>query len=292
MRRKGIFALAFLLFIAAVIAYFFRDRYLERGLEKAMETVVGARVEIDNFHLSMLKLSCSWDSLQIADPADPWKNLLQSGRAVLDFEVRPLWWRRVNVRELRLEGVRTGVRRSRDGSLPGAEHETEGLAGRVAKRVKQQLRNLPALDFSALRRKFNVDSLVASQQLQSVASLLELRSAADSAYSSLLPKVRDSRVPDRLQALEKRIGALKIQKPKTVAELTAQLKEAEAVGSEIQKLKQEVGQTVDAVQSAAGRFDAGLADLPEKVRADIRRAQSLAGIGEFRVRDLGLMLLD
>jgi len=118
MRKKGIIYLVVIALIIAAIAFFTRDRYLERGLELAIQAVAGAKVEIDNFHFSLFKTAGSWNRIQIADKNNPWRNIIETGRASFDMEARALFWRRIIIQEMMLENVRNGTARKTDGSLP------------------------------------------------------------------------------------------------------------------------------------------------------------------------------
>ncbi|MBD3289479.1 hypothetical protein GF337_11805, partial [candidate division KSB1 bacterium] len=109
MRKKGLIILLVIIAIFAVIAYFARDIYFERALESAGRAIAGAKVEIDDFDFSLFKMECSWNRLQVADKNNPWYNILETGRAAFDLEVRPLFWKRVIIREMALENVRSGT---------------------------------------------------------------------------------------------------------------------------------------------------------------------------------------
>jgi len=143
MIRKStlIIVLVFVL-LGAVAAYFIRDSYAERFIEWSAETVFEAKVEVDNFHYSIIGLNCSWDRLQIADKDDPWRNLIETGKAGFSVETRPLFWKRFVIKEMSLEGVRTGTSRTTSGALSEErlkEMQEPGFFDEATASVEKQL---------------------------------------------------------------------------------------------------------------------------------------------------------
>jgi hypothetical protein len=59
MRWKGFIFLVVLIAAILVVSILFIDKWIERGLEKSAELAVGAKVEIDQFHSSLFKLTFS-----------------------------------------------------------------------------------------------------------------------------------------------------------------------------------------------------------------------------------------
>ena len=144
MRKKGIIALAVLTALIIVIAYLFRDSAIENMIEKMGQDIAGAKVEIDNFHFSLLKMECSWDRLQIADLNDTMFNLIETGKASFDLEVRPLFWKRVVIREIILEGLLSGTQRETDGSLPIKEKAIKkGVASKAVGALERKRNRFP-----------------------------------------------------------------------------------------------------------------------------------------------------
>ncbi|MDZ7272229.1 MAG: TIGR03545 family protein, partial [candidate division KSB1 bacterium] len=60
MRWKGFIPFLVLVVGVAVVSLFFLDRWVESGLEKAGEAIVGARVEIDGLKVRPTALSFEW----------------------------------------------------------------------------------------------------------------------------------------------------------------------------------------------------------------------------------------
>ena len=62
-RWKGILLLIALFGLFIILSFIFTDIWLESELEGLGNSIVGARVEIDNLDLSFTDLSISWDRL-------------------------------------------------------------------------------------------------------------------------------------------------------------------------------------------------------------------------------------
>lgn len=53
MRKCALILLAVVAILVIALAFLFRDQTLERQIERAAKLIVGARVEIDGFHLRL-----------------------------------------------------------------------------------------------------------------------------------------------------------------------------------------------------------------------------------------------
>ncbi len=178
MRKGAIYFLIVLAALSGVALYFFRDRYFERALESACEAANGAKVEIDNFHFSLFRLTCKFDRLQWTDPKDTWTNLFETGPVEFGLELRPLFWKKLIVREAKFSGILLGTKRATDGWLP-VPPEEPGIVDEIIKSVEQEIKALPVLNLGALKQKVNLDSLLDVNQLAVVQSVQAIRSEVD-----------------------------------------------------------------------------------------------------------------
>ena len=112
--------LVIILMVGAVF-YFLSGKLIERALEKAGESAVGAKVEIDNLKLNLAELSISLDRLQVTNPNDTWKNLFETSRMSFDMEVAPLARKKIIINDVTIAGIRVGTKRETDGALPKTE---------------------------------------------------------------------------------------------------------------------------------------------------------------------------
>ena len=296
MRKKGIIILLVIIAIFAVIAFFVRDKYLEKAVEKIGETVAGAKVEVDNFHFSLLKMQCSWNRLQIADKDDPWKNIIETGKTALDIETRPLFWKRVIIKEMILENVRTGTKRTTDGSLPkkkeppSKENEEPGMASKAKDALKKQMEELPVFDISGLGKKLKIDSLVNVDNLKSVQQYKLLTNYADSSFKYWSGQIKTDAYNKRIFDLEQKIKSLNIDKIKNVAVLAEALKKLNDIQKEVKSLKIEVEGQHKSLTKTFDDLQSKLKDAQNSAKADITKAQSLAKLKSLDVKDVSLLL--
>ncbi|MRR39582.1 hypothetical protein EG829_34015, partial [bacterium] len=90
MRRKFIYFVLVPLIVLIGILFFFLDGWVESGLETAGESMVGARVEIDDLRLTLSPLGIRFARLQVANPDDPWKNLFETRTVQFSLELNQL----------------------------------------------------------------------------------------------------------------------------------------------------------------------------------------------------------
>ncbi len=297
MRKRGLIYLAVIAIIIAAFAYLTQDKFLERQLESALEAIAGAKVEIDNFHFSLLKAECSWSRIQIANANDPWKNLVETGRAIFDLETRPLFWRRVIIKEMALEGVRSGTPRKTNGSLPKKPEPPKStepdLFDRAKAALQQQLGDAPIFDLSALGKKLKVDSLINIENLASIQAYQALRFTADSTFdywkSQLDVKLYTSRVND----LESKVKSLKLEKIDEIKDVVAVVdlaKKVDDIRKDAISLKKDVEEKHAALTQTFDDLQGQLKVAQSSLQQDIDKAKQLAKLKDLDVKDVALVL--
>jgi len=294
MRKKGIIILVVIIIIFAVFAFFTRDRYLERAVESIGQSIAGARVEIDRFHFSLFTLTCSWDRLQVADKNNTWFNIVETGRASFVIETRPLFWKRVIIKEMALENLRTGTRRSTDGFIPKKpappSDEEPGFADKAKAALAQQMKDMPVFDLSGLGKKLKIDSLVNVDNLASVQQYKKLKSYSDSTFAYWEKQADTKPYAERLAKLEGSIKSLNIDAIKDIAGLTEALKKLTDIQKEIKSLKGDVEGKYTTLTTTFTDIQTKLAEAKSGVQDDIKRAQQLAQLRDLDVKDVSLLL--
>ena len=264
MRKHGLIILAVLFAIAGTIAYFIQDSKIERMLEDTAEHIAGARVEIDNFHLSLLTLNCSWDRLQVANRRKPWRNILETDRASIAIEFRPLFWKKIVIREIVLENVRSSSPRSRDGRLTGHEKEKAEFVNNVTTSLKNQFSEIPIFNPSSLADTFKVESLIKIDSLVTILKYRQLYTKIDSSALYWQKNIQPEPYLSRIDSIQKKIEALPIDKIDrlNLIELTTTLKSIQSIRKEISTIKNDVNNQYNSFETSFKSIEAELKAAP------------------------------
>jgi uncharacterized protein (TIGR03545 family) len=87
-------------------------------MEKGMEAIFDAKVNVYDFHLSLIRFSVGLNRITIADRDHPMKNLFETGR--MEFRMRPAAVLRgkIYIEEMRADSLQFGTPRTVSGALP------------------------------------------------------------------------------------------------------------------------------------------------------------------------------
>ncbi len=293
MRKKGVIIFLIIILIILLINYFTRDYRIEKMLENIGQSAAGAKVEIDNFHFSLLQMECSWDRLQVADKNDPWKNILETGRAQIKLESRPLFWRRVIIKNAILENVRSGTQRTSDGSIPERakkEKSKPNFFDKAKKSLKQQLASMPVFDISGMGKKLKVDSLIDVNNLSTVQGYEKIKFTADSSFQYWQSQLKPDIYLSRINELEKKVKALKIEEMRDIKGISEGLQNIRKIRQEAESLKKEISEKHLALSATFSDIQNQIASVDKNLQKDIDRAKQLAHLKDLNVKDVSLIL--
>jgi uncharacterized protein (TIGR03545 family) len=289
MRKGAIYFLIVLAAVTGVVLYFFRDRYLERAIESACEAANGAKVEIDNFHFSLFRLTCKFDRLQWTDPKDTWTNLFETGPVEFGVELRPLFWKKLIVREAKVSGILLGTKRATDGWIPSPPEEP-GIVDEITKSVEQQIKALPAMNLAALKQKINLDSLLDVNQLAVVQSVQAIRSEVDTTGAKWQQFIKTYDAQAKIAALQTQAQAIDLQNLKTVDDFTTNLQRVGKLREDAVALRNEVTNTKKNAEQDFNRIVANIKNIDNLAAQDFAAAKAKLGFADFNVKDIGKML--
>ncbi len=99
------------------------NKLIERGLEKAGESIFKARTEISGFRFNLFGGEIKMERMAVADADDPWYNLFEIGKARFDVSVKALLLKRLVISDARIEDISWHTKRKTYGGLPEVEEE-------------------------------------------------------------------------------------------------------------------------------------------------------------------------
>ncbi len=163
-----------LLIIGLLIIFnlFIRDKLLERAMEKSLQSVFHARVEIDHLNFALFKGQIAFQHLQVADKDRPFKNLFELGRTEISLDTLQLLKLKVIARNVECQEIRWNTDRKASGALELSQKEAPGEEqepGAAAAGEKKGIPKLPLIDISTLLNE-------QINNLQSMAEIAEVKS--------------------------------------------------------------------------------------------------------------------
>lgn len=186
MRKRFWLVILIPLVIVIAVVWIFHNRWIESGIEYAAEEVVGAKVEIDNLHVTFSPLGIEWSKIQIANPQHPWKNLFETGDVHFAMDFNQLLRGKYIVDELTVSGLVIDTKRKTDGSLDPERRKRALLAGdkfTFSKLADDALKNMinytPLFDVNMLKNGFNADSLVKKLDMKTLKHIDTLKRKVD-----------------------------------------------------------------------------------------------------------------
>lgn len=294
-RWKGIIFLLVLAGIIVALSFIFTDRWLEGQMESYGSDLVGAKVEFEGVHFSILGLQMRWKRLQVTDPDNTMTNLFETAGCDFDIDPLPLLSKKINVENFALTGLRFNTPRETDGKLPGKTRREEATTPEfirdIQKNLNQELSRQPLFQLAQMAgKKIDVDSIFAVLGLKSPQKIDSLRNLGAQKYQQWETRFQD--LPDEkdFQAIQAKIAALDPNKIKGVNELQSALGTAKDLQSQLNGYKQ----TYDAIKTD---FSADLkavkalpAQVPAWIQADFQQALSMAKLPDFSLKNIANIL--
>ena len=148
--RTGKVSLIAVLVAAVLVFNFaFKNRLLERALERGLEAVFSARAEVGELDFRIFSGRLFFAHLSVADRQQPLRNLFELGPTELDLNTNALLKGRVVVSNLETREIRWHTPRQSSGALPGDRDAEQAGGGSAADRRGFSL-DLGSLDAKAL----------------------------------------------------------------------------------------------------------------------------------------------
>lgn len=284
-RWRGIFPLIVLVALLVAAYVLFADRVARETLAEASTKALGTQVDIAALRILEDETAIEIDGIQVADPFDPMRNLIEVGGVRVQLEQEPLLEKKVVIRRMAISRVRAGTRRA----TPAKPVEGGGFAPQALRAVQawRQQFDIPKLKLAQLDtiRQLALDP----RQLGTVKLAVALRDRADSTRDAIEGDLRALRLRETLDST------------RATAERIAKL-DPKAIGiAGARQAVVDVRRTLDSLKAAKARLDAlqrgatlgiaglraGVADIDSARRADYAFARSLLQLPTFEAPEIG-----
>lgn len=303
MRKKFVYIVLVPALVLLVVLYFFLDGWVESALELAGESLVGARVEIDDLQLTLMPVGMNFARLQVADPGDPWTNTIETGTVAFAMDLGQLLRGKFIIETMEVNELIVGTKRTSDGSLERtqppktpqlADSTTSGppLASQAGEIAKEQQAATPMFDLSKLKAQLNVDSLLDTRNLRSVQHLdsleRQIREASDQ-WQAALADIDQSGV--RAAEVEKNVKAINVNELKSIDKITAAIKNVSEAAKGVKEITGTLTTRKQSVTDGINKLTASVRSIDDVVREDYQRLVDAARLPDLNMRGLVQILL-
>jgi len=290
-RWKGILLLIALFGLFIILSIIFTDIWLESELESLGNSIVSAKVEIDNLDLSFTDLSISWDRLQVTNPKSTMKNMLETGNCEFDMEFLPLLSKKVIIESFAITGVRTNTDRETDGKLSKEEKSKKpGFIEKTVKKLQSEVSSSVGFQIASYQKKVNVDSIMKLLQIQSITKMDTLKNNLEKAYAHWETRLAEINLDDDVKKIESKIKALKVDNIKTVDQAQSALKDVNDIKTNIDSLTKFIKQIQSGLFTDLDNAKNNLNLIDNWIAEDYARARSLAKLPDINAQNIAELI--
>lgn len=247
MRKKGLITVIILITVIVLISIIFTDQLVERGIEKTIQLVTGAKAEIDNLDLDIFSLGIKWDKLQIADPKKPFQNLVESGRTAFSLNLPALLRKKYVINEITILNAQSGTKRETDGSLPSRikkiKKQSPSKWNQLKNKMTENLGETKIFEVSLkdIPNSLNADSLIAKADLKIMDNYESLSSDMESTSDKWKRYYREFDAQEKLDTIRTQIDNIETEKINTVDRALEEIEKVRAIQKMLNEYKDEIG---------------------------------------------------
>jgi len=293
MRWKGIIFLVVLFAIIVALSFIFTDRWLESQLEETASGLNGAKVEIDNLDFSLFGPELSWERLQVTDPKNTMKNMVESGFCEFKMEFLPLLSKKIIIENIQLSGLRTNTDREKDGAISKEERiiiTQPNYVKETVNKLKKRVEETPALQLAGQVKSANVDSILAILNITSVKKIDSLQKSLTGKYDTWHKELTNLDYGKDLKSIEENGKSFDVKKLKGIEDYRSALNNVEQINSTISSVSKDFNSKKKSLQSDLSNLKSGISVVDDWVAADYKSALSMAKLPEINTQNIGEMI--
>ena len=252
---------------------------LSWGIERSLETVTGAKVEVHGCHVELLKLKVTIGGFEAANPKHTWRNLIQTDGIYFQIEGKPLLSGRIVIDNVGIDGFRVDTPRKTDGKL-NRPISPLSLAAALDK-LESQIPPAPVFDLEALSRQvLDVRSLADSFNLT-------LNSTADAITGEINRKKEElaaglsgtGSVTQKIDDLKRDFDELK----KPSVDIPGKIKSLENLQKTVSSINGLINGKRGDFNRALDDFNSKIDNLSEQAKADLKMLLAKVNLPDLNV---------
>jgi uncharacterized protein (TIGR03545 family) len=268
-RWKALIPFALFLLLVIVGWSLFADRLGRLTVERGGTAILGARVDVRSFHISLFQGNVTIRGLVAASPFDSLKNLMEARELVADLDLLPLLEKKVVIDRLAANGLRFGTTRTTSGFVPSrGPSATSQIMANVRTWAAQPALQVPVLRLAT--GSLSIDSLD-PRRLQTVQAAESLAARADSswrAWSAAAESLDVKTTADSAVAFARRLQGARATDLRLIADARRTLDRVKQTRDRLTTLER-------GIRGGESTLDEGLAGLAAARQRDYAFARSL-----------------
>jgi len=287
-KNKGVVRTGKVSLIAIIVAavlvfnFAFKNRLLEKALERGLEAVFSARADVEQLDFRLLAGRLSFTHLSVADREQPMRNLFELGATEADLNTNELLKAKVVISTLETREVRWHTPRQSSGALP-QDRETEPESDvETASRAETRglFLNLGSLDAGAL-----VDDQRA--RLSSPARIAELNSRLQTLQGRWQGTVEQGRNDvDELAGRIDAVRAIDVGSLDTVPELQQAVTDIQQAATALNRVRDDLRAADRQIKADRGEIASDRREFEAAVDADVAYLYSLSDLSSGELKNL------
>jgi uncharacterized protein (TIGR03545 family) len=283
MRWKALIIAIPLLLLLGFGYYLFFDRILENSIEGSLETILGAKVEVDKLHFSITTPSISIKKLQIANPRNTWRNLIETEDIQFKLAWEPLFSGKFVIEKIVLSDLMLNTPRKTDGKLK--RPPLPGPFGKAQAELNRAIADIPLFNSDIMQSEIsrNKDKLLAGYKFQTRVDAEAVKSQlakSSKEWNQDLEKLGQTKL--KLQAIEDQLKKLKANQLNTAPDLNNALNTVTTLNQSITEIRTDIDATRNGFQSELDAATLEISRLTMTADQDYHALLKLAKIPDFK----------
>lgn len=295
-RKQGLIGLLIFAALVLLVMYLLTDSWMESKLEDAGSSMVGAKVEIDDFDFSLFGLHVGWQRLQVTDPKNTMHNMVETAESEFGMEFIPLLSGKMIIENFQITGVRTNTERETDGKIEKEKRKEkkekgeEGFIAKTINRLEDEVAAAPVMNMSGAAKKVNVDSIMKMLNLQTPERFENLKTDLDQQYTDWQKRFENLNYKEELKTLETQVKAIDVNKVDDLTKVQNTLKQVENVKKSADDLTKELKTTKSDLTTDLTSARERITSVDDWIREDYQSAMSKAKLPDLDVQSIGKMI--
>jgi len=296
MRWKGFIPFLILIIGWILIVRLFLDHWIESGLEKFGEAIVGARVEIDDLDFRFSDLSIEWKRLQVANPKNPWTNLIETERTAFRMNLGALLRKRIVIEEMAVLNMRSGTPRTKNGALPKKPKPPKkqpGFFDHVKAQLMREVETMPVMqwDPKQFKQKLNLDSIFALVPLTMVEKIDSAKQDAQMTLKKWEYFQQTFHPEADLKKIQMDFQDVDPRKINTVGELLSLVNKAQSAQKTLSAISDTFQLRNNQIRKDMARFKSYGQQIDDWVKTDYNAILQKAQIPDLSAQNIAKMLI-